>query len=407
MRLHQIALAVALTAGVSGLAAPVAMAQSKDLKIAHIIGRTGPMEPFATQASRGFKLGLEYATNGTMTVAGRKIVVLDKDDQLKPDLGKNLLQAAYKDEGVDIAVGPTSSAVALAMIQVARENKKLLIIDQAAAENLTANKGSRYVFRTGRNSDHDAYANAVVYGRPGNFIATLAPDYSFGREGIASFKEALKGTPGKLVDEVYAPANNADFTPQATRLFNSLKDQPGRKLIWILWAGSGNPFKIMDLDPKRYGIEIVTGGNILSAMATYRSLVGSEGATHYYFQCPKNAANDWLVKEHKQRYKVPPDFFTATGMMTGIAIVEMLKKTNGKTDNTELLIKTLKGMAFDGPKGRVYFNKDNNQLMQPMYHFKIKLDPAMDNSPTKGVGEDCIREIGIDDMKFPVRKLAD
>ncbi|MGE5387173.1 MAG: ABC transporter substrate-binding protein, partial [Betaproteobacteria bacterium] len=314
MRLHQIALAVALTAGVSGLAAPVAMAQSKDLKIAHIIGRTGPMEPFATQASRGFKLGLEYATNGTMTVAGRKIVVLDKDDQLKPDLGKNLLQAAYKDEGVDIAVGPTSSAVALAMIQVARENKKLLIIDQAAAENLTANKGSRYVFRTGRNSDHDAYANAVVYGRPGNFIATLAPDYSFGREGIASFKEAMKGKPGTIVDEVYAPAGNADFTPQATRLINALKDKPGRKIILYIWAGAGNPLKVMDLEPKRYGIEMTTiGGTVYAFMAAARALVGAEAATSYYYKCPKNPINDWMVKEHQKRFNSPPDFFTVNG----------------------------------------------------------------------------------------------
>ncbi|MBS1197980.1 MAG: transporter permease, partial [Proteobacteria bacterium] len=404
MRIHRLALAAAVVAGISGSA----VVQAADLKIAHIIGRTGPMEPFATQASRGFKLGLEYATGGKMEVAGRKIVVLDKDDQLKPDNGKQLLQAAFKDEGVDIAVGPTSSAVALAMIQVARENKKILIIDQAAAENLTGNKGSRYVFRTGRNSDHDAYANAAVYAKPGNFIATLAPDYSFGREGIASFKQALKGSPAQLVEEVYAPANNADFTPQATKLFNALKDKPGRKIIWYIWAGAGNPLKIMDLDPKRYGIEVISGGGtVLPFMGAARPMVGNESATAYYFKCPKNAINDWMVKEHQKRYNSPPDFFTVNGFMTAQAIVEAVKKTNGKTDDTELLIKTLKGLAFDSPKGKVFFNKDNNQLMQVMYHFKYKLNPEMDNSPTKGVDLDCIREIPISEMKIPAMVLKD
>lgn len=403
MHIRRTTLAIAAFAGIAAFA----QAQSNGIKIAHIVDKTGPMEPYATASNIGLQMGIEYATGGKMEVAGKKITVLLKDSQLKPDIGKNLLQAAYRDEKVDLAVGPTSSAVAMAMIQVARENKKLLIIDSAAAENLTGTKGSRYAFRTGRNSDQDAYANAMVHGKAGSFIATLAPDYSYGREGVAAFKQALKGTSAKLVHEEYSPANNADFTPQATRLFNALKDQPGRKLIWFIWAGSGNPLKIMDLDPKRYGIEIVTGGNILSAMAAYRPLVDSEGATHYYFRCPQNPVNDWLVKEHLRRYKTPPDFFTATGMMSGIAIVEMLKKTNGKTDDTELLIKTLKGMAFDGPKGKVYFNKDNNQLMQPMYHFKIKLDPAMDDTPAKGVGQECIREIRIDEMKFPVQKLND
>ena len=402
MRLHHIALAVAATVGLSGMA----FAQSKEVKIAHIIDKTGAMEPFATASNVGMMMGIEYATGGKMEVAGRKIVVIVKDSQLKPDTGKALLQAAYKDDKVDIAVGPTSSAVALAMVPVARENKKVLIIDSAAAENLTGSKGSRYVFRTGRNSDHDAYASAQVYGRSGNFIATLAPDYAFGRDGVKAFREALKSTPAKLVHEEYAPLGTTDFTAQAQRLFNALKDQPGRKLIWMLWAGPGNPFKILDLDPKRYGIEVVTGGNILPALSVYKPLIGMEGATHYYFQCPKNAANDWLVKEHQKRYNNPPDFFTATGMMSGIAIVEMLKKTKGVTD-TETIIKTLEGMSFEGPKGKVVFNKDNHQLMQPMYHFKIKMDPAMDKTVTQGVGHDCVREIKIEDMKFPIVKLKD
>ena len=38
-------------------------------------------------------MGLDYATGGTMTVAGRKLVVIDKDDQGKPDVGKSLLAA--------------------------------------------------------------------------------------------------------------------------------------------------------------------------------------------------------------------------------------------------------------------------------------------------------------------------
>jgi hypothetical protein len=33
-------------------------------------------------------MGLEYATKGTMTLDGRKIVVITKDDQSKPDLSK-------------------------------------------------------------------------------------------------------------------------------------------------------------------------------------------------------------------------------------------------------------------------------------------------------------------------------
>ena len=41
----------------------------------------------------GLKLGFEYATQGKMTIDGRKIVLIVKDDQTKPDVAKTLLAA--------------------------------------------------------------------------------------------------------------------------------------------------------------------------------------------------------------------------------------------------------------------------------------------------------------------------
>lgn len=116
---------VSALSGVAALsAAPLAMAQAKDLKIAHIYSKTGPLEAYGKQTQVGLMMGLDYATGGTMQVGGRKLVVIEKDDQGKPDLGKNLLAAAYGDDKVDIAVGPTASPVALAMLPVAEEYKK-------------------------------------------------------------------------------------------------------------------------------------------------------------------------------------------------------------------------------------------------------------------------------------------
>ena len=76
-------------------------------KIALIYGKTGPLEAYARQTEAGFMLGLEYATKGTMELDGRKIQVILKDDQLKPDLAKAALEQAYGDDKVDIAVGTT------------------------------------------------------------------------------------------------------------------------------------------------------------------------------------------------------------------------------------------------------------------------------------------------------------
>jgi branched-chain amino acid transport system substrate-binding protein len=375
-----------------------ASAQPKgEVRIAHVYSKTGPLEAYGKQTQTGFMMGLDYATGGTMAVAGKKIVVIEKDDQGKPDVGKSLLATAYGDDKADIAVGPSSSGVALALLPVAEEYKKILLVEPAVADAITGDKWNRYIFRTGRNSSQDAISNATTVDADGTSLATLAQDYAFGRDGVKAFKENLKKT--KVVHEEYLPQNTSDFTAGIQRIVDALKDKPGRKVIEVIWAGATPPYgalAALDLK-KRYGIDVATGGNILPAMVSYKQFPGMEGALYYYFAIPKNPANEWLVANHYKQFKAPPDFFTAGGMSAAIALVEALKKTGGDA-NTEKLIKTMEGMSFETPKGKMTFRKEDHQAMQSMYHFRIKVDPAF----AWGVPE-LVREIKPEEMNIPIK----
>jgi len=388
-RLAMIAMASAALVG-------TAHAQS-EIRIAHVYGKTGPLEAYGKQTHTGLMMGLNYATGGTMTVNGKKLVVLEKDDQGKPDLGRSLLATAYADDKADLAVGTTGSGVALAMLPVAEEYRKILIVEPAVADSITGEKWNKYIFRTGRNSSQDAISNAVALDKPGTTIATLAQDWAFGRDGVKAFRDALKNN--KIAHEEYLPANTTDFTAGIQRLIDAIKDKPGRKVVWIVWAGATTPFaKFADMQVKeRYGIEIATGGNILPAMAAYKRFPGMEGAAYYYFGIPKNPVNEAMVSEHYRQCKTPPDFFTAGGFSAAMAIVTALKKTNGDT-NTNKLIQTMEGMSFETPKGTMTFRKEDHQALQSMYHFKIKDDPAF----PWGVPE-LVREIKPEEMNVPIR----
>ena len=374
-----------------------AQAGKGDIKIAIIASKTGPLEAYAKQTITGFMMGLEYATGGTNTVAGRKIVVIEKDDQGKPDVGKALLAAAYADDKVDIAVGPTASPVALAMLPVAEEYKKILLVEPAVADSITGDKWNKYIFRTGRSSSQDAAANAAAFDQAGVVVATLANDTAFGRDGVKASKEFLKKA--KIVHEEYLPTGTTDFTAGLQRIIDKLKDQPGKKYISVGWAGAPTPFpKIADMElDKRFGIKLATGGNILPAMVAYKQFEGMEGALYYYFGIPKNPANEWLVANHYSKFKTPPDFFTAGGMSAAIAVVEALKKTKGDT-GTEKLIAAMEGMSFETPKGKMTFRQEDHQAMQDMFHFRIKNDPAF----AWGVPE-LVRVIKAEELQIPIR----
>ena len=387
---------MALAVLAAAVAAP-AFSQPKEIKVAVIASKTGPLEAYAKQTIVGFNMGLDYATGGTMMVAGKKLVVIEKDDQGKPDVGKAALAAAYGDDKADIAVGPTASPVGLAMLPVAEEYKKILLVEPAVADSITGDKWNKYIFRTGRNSSQDAAANAVALDQPGNVVAVLANDNAFGRDAVKASKDFIKKA--KIVHEEYLPVGTTDFTAGLQRIIDKLKDQPGKKYISVVWSGSPTPFpKIADLElEKRYGIKLATGGNILPAMVAYKQFPGMEGALYYYFGIPKNPVNDAMVAQHYKQFKTPPDFFTAGGFSAAMALVTALKKTNGDPSAAKL-IPAMEGMSFDTPKGKMTFRKEDHQAMQSMYHFKIKNDPAF----AWGVPE-LVREIKPEEMDIPIR----
>ena len=374
-------------------------AAAAEITIAHVYGKTGPFEAYAKQSHDGLMLGLEYATDGTMEIDGEKITVIEKDTQLKPDLGKALLAEAYGDDGAQIAVGPVSSGVALAMLPVAEEYERILVVEPAVADSITGENWNRYIFRTGRNSSQDAISNAVALGGEGVKVATLAQDYAFGRDGVAAFREALEKTGAEVVHEEYVPQDTTDFTAAAERIFTAMDGVDGdRKKLFIIWAGGGNPMgKINAMDPSRHGVEIATGGNIMAALTAYKELPGMEGATYYYYEIPQNPVNDWLVTEHMARFGTPPDFFTAGGMAAGLAVVAAIRAAGG-ADDTEALIAAMEGMEWETPKGPMRFRPEDHQALQSMYHFRTEVQDGRDY----GVPV-LVRELGIDDMDIPVR----
>src|SRR5688572_10285343 len=185
------------------------------IKIGLVQGISGALEVYAKQVVTGFKLGLEYGTNGKMEIGGRKIELIVEDDQLKPDVSKRLVTKLYADDKADIVVATTSSAAALAVLPVAAEFKKVLVVEPAVADSITGEHWNRYIFRTGRNSGQDAIANALAVAKPGVQIATIAQDYAFGKDGVAAYKAAVEKLGAKVVHEEYTPRDATDFTARS------------------------------------------------------------------------------------------------------------------------------------------------------------------------------------------------
>jgi branched-chain amino acid transport system substrate-binding protein len=347
------------------------------IKIGIIQGLSGPYEVYGKQEVTGFKMGLEYMTGGTNKILGRDVQLIIEDTQLKAARAKMLLTKLYNDDKVDIAVGPTSSGVALACLPVAAQFKKILVVEPAVADSITGSHWNRYIFRTGRNSSQDAISNAVAVARPGVSIATIAQDYAFGRDGVAAYKKAAESLGAKIVHEEYCDPKASDFTAPIQRIIESLKDRPKPRYVWVIWAGKGGPItQMLSSSLDKFGIEITSGGNVIPVLKMMKPLKGMIGGAYYYYGLPRNPVNDWFVKEHFKRFNAPPDFFTCGGFSAASAIVKGI--TKAQSTDTEKLICAMEGMVFMTPKGTMIFRREDHQALQSMFAFKLAVKPDVD-----------------------------
>ncbi len=363
-----IATMIALT-----LIAGVSLADTVKVALTH--GYSGhPFKIFSEQYELGFRLGMDYATNGTMTVNGHKIVILKKDTKFKPDIARSAAAEAFGDDGALFVIGGTSSGVTKSMVPVAAEYKKILIIGPAVADSLVGPSASKYVFKSSRNSSHDMQAQAIAMNPDENLlIATLAEDYSFGREGIKAFKKAMQARGAKVIHEEYVPQKTQDFTAPVTRMMEALKKSNNeRKAIFVYIAGgvSNTMKKVQTMRPERYGIELAAGGHILPVLKGYKKLIGMQGASFYFYTNPDNALNDYIVRKVTEKTGNPPDAFTPDGFNTALAIVKAIKTS--KSLQADDLIKAMEGMSWYGVSGKITFRKEDHQALHPMWHFKVE-----------------------------------
>ncbi len=348
-------------------------AEGGTIRIGVLASLTGALESYGKQTQRGFDLGIEYATGGTMEVNGKKIEIIYEDTETKPEVAVQKATKLLEDDQVDFLVGSSSSGDTLAVLPLAEEYEKIMVVEPAVADSITGSEFNEYIFRTGRNSSQDAYAAAAAIAGDGVKIATFAPDYSFGWDGVNAFKTAAEKLGAEIVLEEYADPAATDFTSNLQKVMDAKPDY-----LFVVWAGANSPWnQIADLKIQEKGIKISTGAPDIIALQFMNPLVGMKGFSVYYHTLPQNDVNKWLVEEHQKRFNEVPDLFTPGGMSAAISIVEALKKSDGDADANKL-IDVMEGMSFETPKGTMTFREEDHQALQSMYSIRLEKQEGVD-----------------------------
>lgn len=346
------------------------------IKIGLLTDQSGALAIYGPQQENGFRLGLEYATNGTMQVAGRPIEVIVKDNASDPETAVSQARELISAEGVDVLVGTVSSGATLAVMEVAKENEKILIVTPAASPAITGENFNEFTFRTSRTSVQDALTMGAALVELGDTFVQIAPDYAFGYGSAMGFYNVVKSLGGQFVindndqqfGAIFIPQDTTDFTTYLNQVLDS-----GADVLIVTWAGAG--FVPLFQQMQQLGIfdemTVATGfGDNQTIAAGYTDAIGAVGVSVYHYTLPDNAVNDWLVQRHKEAFGVPPDLFTEGGFTAAQMLVAGLEATGGDT-SAAALIPVLEQLRFQGPKGEYIVRPEDHVMLQPMYLVRL------------------------------------
>lgn len=355
------------------------------IKVGLIIPQAGVYAPLGTDMRRAWDLWLAQHDKklGDLTV---ETVVRDEGED--PQTGVPAVQRLIQNDQCDVLVGIVNSATALGVRDMVDEAKKVLLITNAGAEDITKSGSSPYIWRTSFTNGQVSAALGKHLGESADYngVYVIAPDYAAGEEAVAGFEKAFKAAGGKIAGSSKTPfGKTQDYQPFLSRI-----RQSGAEATFCFYAGSEavtfvkqyRQFGLAKEIPL-YGSGFLTEGGVLDAQAA--AAVGVRTSLHYTSELD-NPANQEFVRAYEKKYGTAPTVYSVQTWDAANVLHRALSE-NGDL-NGDTLSKTLGnlGEIDDSPRGGWSF--DNQTPKQQFYLREVeKADGGYVNTVRAELGE--------------------
>ncbi|WP_207890527.1 ABC transporter substrate-binding protein [Rubrobacter taiwanensis] len=336
--------------------------EDEPIRIGALLSFSGVYTPLAEDIRRGLELFLEL--NGNQ-IAGREVEVRYEDDESDPQVALRLYRQLVGRDRVNFIVGPIISTVALALIDRLERDGVMLIVANAAANELSWEQKSDYAYRVSFSNYQNGSAGArYIAENVGRTAFTVAPDYVAGYEAIEGFRLAYEEAGGEVIEEAYPALGTNDF---ATYLTNIRRANP--ELVFAFLSGTDAIRFIQQYDSFGLKGQIpLTGtvelGDPLVTDPAGQSAEGIISGSHY-LPGIDNETNRRFVEEFQSRHDRLLNAFNCQGYDSGQVIARAVEEA-GSTE-PEALIEVLRGISIESPRGPITIDPETNNPIQNYY----------------------------------------
>src|SRR6266481_831540 len=333
-------------------------ASKAKIRIGLLLPYSGTYAALGNSITDAMKLAAREHDN---KLGGREIEWVAVDDESDPAKAPANVNKLVVGEKVDILTGPVHSGVAMAMMQIVRQEKTLTIVTNAGARAITGQLCAPNVFRTSFSNWQTSYPCADVVLKDGRKSAVLMFwNYSCGQESMAAFKEGFTKGGGTIVKEIPVPFPTTEFQANLSEIA-ALKPEA----VFVFFAGAGAAKFVKDYADAGlrekvplYGSGFLTEG-VLGAQG-----VAAEGieTTLHYADALDNPTNKKFREAFKKTTGRDADVYAVAGYDAVNALAQALDKVKGDTGAQKELIAALEATRLDSPRGRFRFSKAHNPV---------------------------------------------
>ena len=338
-----------------------AMAAAQTMKIGNIATMSGPAARLGIDSVDGFKLALKKFDG---KLGGVAIEVLVADDQLKPEVGIEQAKRFIEKDQTPIIVGTTFSNILMAVVQPVTRADVMLISPNAGPSPLAGAQCNPNFFAVGFQNDQIYEPIGEYLQRKGTKrMVALAPNYQAGRDAIAGFKHTYKG---EILDEMYTPLNQLDFSAELARIVSLKPDA-----IFAFYPGGLAVNFVKQYDQAGLAKTIPLFGGFPLVDETVRgaqgkAALGIVNSGNWALDLPFPSNKDFSERFEKEYGRVASEF-AAFGYDVALLIDSALRTVGGKVDNKDALRQALAQAKFDSVRGSAFRLNRNHFPIQDWY----------------------------------------
>ena len=361
---HDASRRVALKAAAAAALAPVILpARAADrIKIGFINTFSGPGGGLGKHYRDAMDLWLE-SNGGRM--GGLPAEIVYGDDQLKPEVGKQLADRMVERDRIDVLMGFNFSNVLMASVDTPFKAGIPVLSCNAGPAPLAGAGCNPLLFAVAFQNDGAAESTGAYMQqqRKTDSVFLLAPNYQAGKDMMGGFKRYFKG---KIAGEVYPALNQLDFAAEIAQI-GAAKPQaafvfmPGGLGVNFVrqWAQSGVGAQV-----PLYSVFTV---DHVTLKAIGDAAVGMQMGSHYVEDLP-NAANRRFVEVFTKKHAYVPSEYAAQTWDAANLLDGAIRAVNGKIEDKPALLAALRRAPFTSVRGDFRFN--TNQFPVQTYYLR-------------------------------------